>query len=65
MIQNSPPQDLPFSDKIWKNFSRRVDSKKITVILGLEGLKHFYPFNFFLETLLYFSMIDEVISLVH
>ncbi|XP_074577057.1 ubiquitin-like-specific protease 1D isoform X3 [Curcuma longa] len=31
MIQNSPPQDLPFSDKIWKNFSRRVDSKMITV----------------------------------
>lgn len=45
MIQNSPPQDVPFSDKIWKNFSRRVDSKRITVILGLEELKHFYPFS--------------------
>ncbi|XP_042454510.1 ubiquitin-like-specific protease 1D isoform X1 [Zingiber officinale] len=31
MIQNSPPQDPPFSDKIWKNFSRRVDRKVITV----------------------------------
>ncbi|KAG6538931.1 hypothetical protein ZIOFF_004083 [Zingiber officinale] len=45
MIQNSPPQDPPFSDKIWKNFSRRVDRKVITVILGLEELKHFYPFS--------------------
>ncbi|XP_042401761.1 ubiquitin-like-specific protease 1D isoform X1 [Zingiber officinale] len=31
MNQNSPPQDLPFTDKIWKNFSCRIDYKTITV----------------------------------
>lgn len=40
MNQNSP-QDLPFTDKIWKNFSRRIDYKTITVSLWEQFFRSF------------------------
>lgn len=29
----APPSDLPISERIWKNLPRRIEKRKITVIL--------------------------------